>query len=59
MDDSWESHMLLGTSLSATDKKCIAWVILSYAVTWGCVWDAPLEVVTMSLTWSPLEVGAG
>ena len=24
-----------------------------------CCWDAPLEVVTMSLTWSPLEVGAG
>ena len=34
---SWESHMLLGTSLSAADKKCMVWVILSYAVTWSCV----------------------
>ena len=32
-----ESHMLVGTSLSAADKKCMAWVILSSAVTWGCV----------------------
>ena len=31
-----ESHMLVGTSLSAADKNCMAWVILSYAVTWGC-----------------------
>ena len=32
-----ESHMLVGTSLSAAEKKCMAWVILSSAVTWGCV----------------------
>ena len=34
---SCESHMLVGTSLSAADKKCMVWVILSYAVTWSCV----------------------
>ena len=34
---SCESHMLVGTSLSATYKKCMAWVILYSAVTWGCV----------------------
>ena len=32
-----ESHMLVGTSLSASDNKCMSWVILSSAVTWGCV----------------------
>ena len=32
-----ESHMLVGTSLSAAENKCMAWVILSYAVMWGCV----------------------
>ena len=32
-----DSHMLVGTSLSAADKKCMAWVIISSAVTWGCV----------------------
>ena len=32
-----ESHMLVGTSLSAADKKCMEWVILSYAIMWGCV----------------------
>ena len=25
----------------------------------GCFWYAPLEVVTLSLPWSPPEVGAG
>ena len=34
---SCESHMLVGTYLRADDKKCMAWVILSYVVTWGCV----------------------
>ena len=34
---NFESHMLVGTSLSASDKKCMAWVILSSAFTWGCV----------------------
>ena len=34
---SWESHRLLGTSLSAEDKKCMACVILYSAVTLGCV----------------------
>ena len=34
---SCESHILVGTSLSAADKKCIAWVILYSAVTWVCV----------------------
>ena len=37
IDDNYESHMLVGTSLSAADKKCMVWVILSSAVTWGCV----------------------
>ena len=32
-----ESHMMLGTSLSAADKKCTAWVILYSALTWGYV----------------------
>ena len=32
-----ESQMLVGTSLSAADKNCMAWVILYSAVTWGCV----------------------
>ena len=32
-----ESHILVGTYLSASDKKCMAWVILSYSITWGCV----------------------
>ena len=32
-----ESQILVGKSLSATVKKCMAWVILSSAVTWGCV----------------------
>ena len=32
-----ESHMLVGTYLRATGKNCMAWVILSSAVTWGCV----------------------
>ena len=32
-----ESHMLVGTSLSAADKKSMEWVIMSSAVTWGCV----------------------
>ena len=25
----------------------------------GCCWDTPLEVVTLSLPWPPLEVGGG
>ena len=32
-----ESHILVGTSLSAADKNCTVWVILSSAVTWGYV----------------------
>ena len=32
-----ESQMIVETSLSASDKKCMVWVILSSAVTWGCV----------------------
>ena len=34
---SCELHMLVGTSLRASDKKCMVWVILSSAVMWGCV----------------------
>ena len=37
MTANCESHMLVGTSSSAADKNCMAWVILSYAVMWGCV----------------------
>ena len=37
MAASWESHMMLGTSLSAADKKCMACVIMSSAVMLGCV----------------------
>ena len=32
-----KSHMLVRKLFSASDKECMAWVILSYAVTWGCV----------------------
>ena len=32
-----ELHILVGTSLSAAVKKCMAWVIMSSAATWGCV----------------------
>ena len=32
-----ELQMLVGTSFNAADKKCMAWVILSSAVTCGCV----------------------
>ena len=32
-----ESHMMVGSSLSAADRKCMVWVILYSAVTWGCV----------------------
>ena len=37
MAASWESHRLLGTSLSAADKKCMACVILPSSVILGCV----------------------
>ena len=37
MTASWESNMLLGTYLSAANKKCMACVILSSAITLGCV----------------------
>ena len=37
ISDNCESHLLVGTSLSAADKKYMAWVILSSGVTWGCV----------------------
>ena len=37
MADSCESHMLLGTSMSTAEKKCMSFVILSSAVTLGCV----------------------
>ena len=32
-----ESHMLVGTSFSAADNKCMVWVIIYSSVTWGCV----------------------
>ena len=32
-----ELHMIVGTSLIASDKKYMAWFIMSSAVTWGCV----------------------
>ena len=35
--DNCESQILVVTSLSATDKKCMAWAVLYYAVTCGCV----------------------
>ena len=34
---SCELHMMVGTSLSAVDKKLMTLFILSYAVLWGCV----------------------
>ena len=37
MAASWESHIMLGTCLSAVDKKCMARVILSSTITWSCV----------------------
>ena len=43
-----------------------SWLPLELDATWvfleiirGCCWNAPLEVVTLYLPWSPLEVGAG
>ena len=35
--DNCESQILVGTSLSDVVKKCMAWVILFSAVTWGYV----------------------
>ena len=35
MDFSWESHMLVGKSLSAADKKFMVRVILSSGITLG------------------------
>ena len=35
----------------------VTWLLLE--MTSVCCWDAPLEVVTLYLLWSPLEVGAG
>ena len=32
-----ESHMLVGTFLSASDKKCVEWFILLSAVKWVCM----------------------
>ena len=37
MSTNCELHMLAGTSFSAAVKNCIACVILSSAVMWGCV----------------------
>ena len=37
MEDNRELQMLAGTSLSAAVKNCIACVILSSAMIWGCV----------------------
>ena len=34
---SCESHMMVGTSLSAADRKYMVWVILYSVVTWVCV----------------------
>ena len=43
-----------------------SWSPLYLAATWvfleivsGCCWDAAWEVVTLSLPWTPLEVGSG
>ena len=35
--DNCKSQMLVGKYFSAAEKKCMAWVILSSNVTWGCV----------------------
>ena len=32
---NFESHMLVGTSLSSSENKCMAWVVLYSVVTWG------------------------
>ena len=57
---SWESHMMLGTSFSAADKKCMAWFIVSSAVTWGCVryackysavYKISIDLVLLSIAW--------
>ena len=50
---SCESHMLVGTSFSDAYKKCMAWVILYSAVTWGCVRYA-CKYSAVSLTISDL-----
>ena len=43
-----------------------SWLPLELDATWvfleiisGCCWNAPLEVVTLSLPWTSLEVGSG
>ena len=55
-----ESHMLVGTYLSAADKEFMAWFIMSSAVTWGCVIYACKysavslilnELVLLSIAW--------
>ena len=57
---NYESHMLVGTSLSSADKKCMEWFILSSAITWGCVRYACKysavsiilnDLVLMSIAW--------
>ena len=55
-----ELHMLVGESLSDADNKFMAWVILSSAVTWGCVryscsyYDVSViinDLVLLSIAW--------
>ena len=55
-----KSHMLVGTSFSSADKKCMEWFILSSAITWGCVRYACKysavsiilnDLVLMSIAW--------
>ena len=37
ISDHCESQILVGTSLSSAVKKCMAWLVLSSDVMWGCV----------------------
>ena len=51
-----ESHMLVGTSLSAADKKWMAWIILYSAVTWVCVrYSCKYSAVSIIINYSFLS----
>ena len=60
ISDNYESHMLVGTFLSAADKNCMAWVILYSSVTWDgvrylCKYSPVsviiIDLVLLSIAW--------
>ena len=50
---------LVGAAMGSCSPLGLAATWLFLEIISGCCWYAPLEVVTLSLPWSPLEVGAG